>query len=237
MAWQDDSAECDKVLEALRALDTPTVCNALERVIPERRGHGFTTSPLVCLDPAAPPMVGWARTATIRAMQPSGRDPEAQAQATLAYYEHAGQSPHPTITVIQDLDPAPGAACFWGEVHSAMHRGLGSLGVITNGTIRDLDDWAEGFQALSAGVAPSHAFVHIVDCNIQVEVHGMCVKPGDLIHADQHGAVVIPTEVAEQVPEAAAQVAKQESLLIEASQKPGFNVEKIKAIFTGTDDH
>ena len=58
-------------LEALRAWDTPTICNALEVVVPHRRATGFTVEHLHCLDPALMPMVGYARTATIRAVEPS----------------------------------------------------------------------------------------------------------------------------------------------------------------------
>ncbi len=67
----------DSELKALQALDTPTVCNALEIVAPERRGFGYTVQPLVCAFPRLPPMVGYARTATARAMRPAGRDKEA----------------------------------------------------------------------------------------------------------------------------------------------------------------
>lgn len=225
----------EELLESLRGYDTPTVCNALEVVAPERRGFGYTVRPLFSLDPKAAPMVGWARTATIRAAQPSQRDAAAQREILLGYYEHVGQEPHPTITVIQDLDPQPGFAGWWGEVHSHVHRGLGSLGVITNGSIRDLDQWAEGFQALAGCVTPSHAFVHVVDFGVAVEVHGMRVRPGDLIHADCHGAVVVPIEVAAQVPAAAEKIMEAESVLIEASKKPDFNVARLKSLFTGND--
>ena len=69
--------------------------------------------------------------------------------------------PQPTITVIQDLDPEPGFGAFWGEVNTAVHKGLGVLGCITNGSIRDLDMIATDFQLLAGMVAPSHAWVHV----------------------------------------------------------------------------
>ena len=226
-----------ELLEALKAFDTPTVCNALERVAPERTGYGYTTRPLVCVRPELPPIVGYARTATIRAVQPSARDGDADREARLAYYESVAAAPHPTITVIEDLDPSPGVGAWWGEVQTHLHRGLGSLGVITNGSVRDLDELAEGFQVLAGNVGPSHAFVHAVEWEIAVTVHGMQVRPGDLVHADRHGAVVIPDELAASLPEAARAIGKAESVLIEASKKPDFDFETLRSLITGRRDH
>ena len=126
-----------EVLDALRELDTPTVCNALEIVAPHRRAYGYTTAPLVCPDPDTV-MVGYARTATIRANAPSGRSGEADLAMRVGYYRHMAEGPHPTITVIEDIDASPGYGAWWGEVNSSIHAGLGSLGVVTNGSIRDL---------------------------------------------------------------------------------------------------
>ena len=226
-----------ELLEALKAFDTPTVCNALERVAPERTGYGYTTRPLVCVRPELPPIVGYARTATIRAVQPSSRDAAADREARLAYYESVAAPPHPTITVVEDLDPSAGVGAWWGEVQTHLHRGLGSLGVITNGSVRDLDELAEGFQVLAGNVGPSHAFVHAVAWEIPVTVHGMQVRPGDLVHADRHGAVVIPNDLAASLPEAAVAIAKGESVLIEASKKPDFDFETLRSLMTGRRDH
>ena len=53
--------------EFLRSIDTPTVCNLLEIVAPERRGFGYTVRHLHCPFPDLPPMVGFAKTVTMRA--------------------------------------------------------------------------------------------------------------------------------------------------------------------------
>ena len=99
--------------------------------------------------------------------------------------------------VIQDLDgPDVGFGAFWGEVMSAVHKGLGLLGVVTDGCIRDIDQWAPNFQALAGSVMPSHAHVHLHDFGKEVRVAGMAVRSGDIVHADRHGAVTIPAAVA-----------------------------------------
>ncbi len=95
--------------------------------------------------------------------------------------------------VMHDLDGEhAGFGAFWGEVQSNVHKALGALGVVTDGSIRDIPMIAPGFQMLAAAIVPSHAYVHAVDFGIDVEVAGMAVKSGDLIHADRHGAIVVP---------------------------------------------
>jgi regulator of RNase E activity RraA len=220
----------DQLRAALAQFDTPTLCNALERVAPERRGRGFTREPLVCAAPSLAPIVGYARTARIRASGPSGRDADAERTIDLAYYRYMASPPHPTVCVIQDVDPQPGVGAWWGEVHSHVHQGLGSLGVVTNGSIRDLDQLARGFQLLAGSVSPSHAFVHVVDYGLPVEVAGMPVAPGDLIHADRHGAVVVPAECAARLPDAARAIVREERVLIEASREPGFGISVLERI-------
>src|SRR5690606_14833073 len=207
-----DAPLTEAELAPLRALDTPTICNALEVVAPERRGYGYTVNPLYCAFPNLPPIVGYARTATIRAMRPSGLSDIAARDVRIGYYEYASKDSVPKITVIQDLDGAQaGYGAFWGEVNSNIHKALGSLGVVTDGCIRDLDAIPEGFQMLAGSIKPSHAYVHIVDFGAQVNVAGMTVAHDDLIHADRHGAVVIPANVARKVAEAAAQIAAKEA--------------------------
>jgi len=227
----------DAQLDALRALDTPTVCNALEVVAPQRRGHGYTVRPFFCPRPELGSMVGYARTGTMRAMQPSERSSAEATEVRLAYYEHVGSGPGPTVTVIEDLDPVPGYGAWWGEVNTSIHQGLGSLGVITNGSIRDLDDSAPGFHLLAGMAGPSHAWVRIEDFAGTVTVHGMTVQPGDLIHADRHGAVVVPLDVAADVPAAAAEIAARERVLIEASRQPGFTAARLRELMGGGSGH
>jgi regulator of RNase E activity RraA len=212
---------------ALRALDTPTVCNALELVAPQRRLHGYNTQPLRCLYPDLPPMVGFARTGTIRAAEPSFRKPDEDRAMRLRWYEYVDKGPKPSVVLLQDLDALPGYGSFWGEVNSHVHRGLGALGVITNGSVRDIPMNAKGFQMLAGSVMPSHAWVHVVDVGVPVSICGMSARSGDLIHADMHGAVVIPLDVARKVAEAARLLARREAVIISASKKKGFSFEKL----------
>ena len=77
---------------------------------------------------------------------------------------------------------------------------------------------------------PLHAFVHVVDFGRPVNVAGMRARDGDLIHADRHGAVVIPLDLAEKVRSAADQIIASERVVIEAARQPVFNFEKLKEV-------
>ena len=223
-------------LEFLCQWDTPTICNALEMVLPARRGHGFTRRPLVAAAPALPPICGLARTGTIRAAQPSGRPKEADRAVRLGWYDYVAKAALPTIVVLQDLDDTPGTGAFWGEVHSAVHKALGAAGVVTNGSIRDLDMVAPGFQMLAGMVNPSHAHVHMVAFGQEVTVHGMHVAHEDVVHADRHGAVVIPAEAVRRIPEAIELGARREKVILDVCREPGFSVAKLREALARADE-
>jgi regulator of RNase E activity RraA len=221
-----------ELTEALRqdllGFDTPTVCNALEVLAPARRGYGFTTEPLFCLRPELR-LVAIARTATIRSAHPSDLAGREARELSDAYYAYVDAGPKPSVVVIHDMDERRGYGAFWGEVNSAIHKGLGCEGLITDGSVRDLPDVAAGFQMLAGRVGPSHAHVHVVDFGRPVDVAGMRVKDGDLVHADQHGAVVIPHDVAAKVGEAARLIQARERVIIDAARAPGFDIDRLRA--------
>ena len=219
----------DELRKALQGLDTPTVCNALEAVDPSRRASGFNVRPLFCAHPELPPVVGLARTARIRATHKP-----AKRQDAIGYYTYIAEGgPLPSVVVVQDLDETPGYGAFWGEVNTNIHYGLGCMGLITNGSVRDLPDANRNFQMLAGMVNPSHAWVHVVDWGSPVSVHGIEVEDADLIHADRHGAVVVPIDSAEEVVAEAKKIAARERIVIEAAKKPGFNIEKLRQAWAG----
>ena len=218
-----------EILNQLGQYDTPTICNALELVAPERRGHGYVVEQMVCSGPSLPPIVGLAKTSTMRAVAPSTRSPADSAKHRVAYYEYVADSALPTVSVIQDLDPNPGFGAFWGEVNTAIHKGLGCLGVVTNGSLRALDQTAPGFQQLAGKVGPSHAYVHTVDFGTTVNVFGMTVSDGDIIHADRHGAVVVPAAVAADIPGAVDLLVRREAVILDCARAKDFSIDKLRA--------
>ncbi len=212
---------------ALQDIDTPTICNLLEIVAPQRRGYGFTFRHLHCIFPHMRPIVGYARTATIRARMPGTRGGADAAEFRERYMEYVAAGSMPKISVVQDIDEQPGYGAMWGEVFTTVHKALGVLGVVTNGSVRDLDVIPEDFQLLAGLVAPSHAHIHLCEFACEVNVHGMTVNSDDIIHADRHGAVIIPRDVAREVPKAFQVMSDREKVILDAARAPGATVEDI----------
>jgi regulator of RNase E activity RraA len=214
----------------LRSIDTPTVCNLIEMVAPARRGSGYTVKHLHCPFPDLPPMVGFAKTVTIRAKAAFGMGDQSYMQRRLDYLDYVAAEPRPGIVVIQDLDGEDaGYGAFWGEVQSNVHKALGCLGTITNGSIRDIPMIPEGFQMLAGSIGPSHAYVHVIEFGVAVNVHGMAAQSGDLVHADRHGAVVVPADKIGEMKAALDGLMRREAAIIKAARAPDTSLEKIKA--------
>ena len=213
-------------LEALRAWDTPTICNGLEVIAPERQAIGFTVEPMVAADRTLKPIVGLARTGTIRAKEA----PRSAVADRADWYEYVENADMPTVVVIQDLDDRLGYGAFWGEVHSAVHKALGAEGCVTNGSFRDCDMLAHGFQIVGGRIGPSHAHVHLVSFGDPVNVFGMNAAHDDVIHADFHGAVVIPAACVRQLPEAIALVARRERLILDLCAGRDFSAAKLRDV-------
>jgi regulator of RNase E activity RraA len=221
-------------LEFLRSLDTPTVCNLIEMVAPERRGLGYTVKHLHCPFPDLPPMVGFAKTVTIKTRDKVPLGEASYMSKRLDYLDYVAAMPRPSIVVIEDLDSEHvGFGAFWGEVQSNLHKALGCLGTITNGSIRDIPMIPPGFQMLAGSISPSHAYVHVVDFAVDVTVHGMAVTSGDLVHADRHGAVVVPVDKIDAMRPAFDKLTAQEARIIQAARDPGATVASIKAAMKG----
>ena len=211
-------------LDVLKQWDTPTICNGLEITNPERRAIGFTVQPLVAIDPKLPPIVGLARVGMIRSKEP----PRSKVTDRADWYAYVARVDLPTIAILQDVDDTPGYGAYWGEVQSTVHRALGAIGCVTNGSYRDIDAWAEGFQILGGSVCPSHAHVHMVDYGKPVNVHGMNVAHDDVIHADRHGAVVIPADAVTKLPAAIDLIARREKVILDICRAPDFSVAKLR---------
>ena len=183
------------LLRLLKSVDTPTVCNAIEVAQGQRGFANFTRKTMLASDANAAAMVGYACTAKIAAQAPPTKTPEVIKERRIAYYRHMAEASAPAVCVIEDLDGDQAVGAFWGEVNTTVHKGFGLVGTVTNGLMRDLGDMAEDYPVLAGGIGPSHAFVHVREVGMPVSIYGMKVADGDLVHADCHGALVIPGDV------------------------------------------
>jgi regulator of RNase E activity RraA len=226
----------EDILKELARFDTPTICNAIEVLLGARQAEGFTERPIIAAHPGLPPVVGYVATARVRARAPA-KKPAAEAKAArVAYYEYIAKAAKPSIVAIQDLDEPAGHGAFWGEVQVAVHKGLGIAAGITSGSIRDLDVIVPWFPLMAGCVSPSHAHVHVVDFNVEVDVLGLKLKPGDLVHMDRHGAVRIPKDKLADLPRCVELVIRKEAPILRAAKSTGFTIEALRKALQEADD-
>jgi 4-hydroxy-4-methyl-2-oxoglutarate aldolase len=198
-------------LNELREFDTPTIWNALVGYNLRSNIEGFTYPGVVLRTPHEKPMVGYAVTAKISGLEPATAD---QKEMMFTYFDDIRKTDGPSIAVMQDIDERP-IGSFWGEVQATTFKALGAVGTITAGGIRDVDEVSKlGFYFFSTEMMVARAESHIVATDCPVEICGMKVRPGDLIHADKHGATVIPFEAAPTLANACRRVVKAESFVI-----------------------
>lgn len=166
------------------------------------------------------PVCGIAKTATCRSFRPSNSDELILKKERVKYYTYINEGHYPKMVVMQDLDgPHRAHGPFGGEFNTRIHKSLGCIGVVTDGSIRDVPNLPDDIQLLSKGMKPSHGNTHIVDYNIQVNVADMVVMPGDIVHADIHGAVTFPITWAEEVIVKAKEFVASEELILEACRR------------------
>lgn len=215
-------------MAALRQLTTPTVANAIEVFDVQPRTTGFLHPTVRAVVTGETPMVGYACTAKMRA----STAPSPDATSTRhQMWEHILSIPAPRVVVVEDLDEQPVGA-LWGEVQANIHQALGCTGVVTNGGVRDLDEVrALGFRFFAGSVMVSHAYAHVVEVGGPVTVGGMAVRPGDLLHGDQHGVAVVPQRIAAEVPRVAREIEAQERTIIDLCRSPEFSVARLDELF------
>ena len=213
-------------LKALRRWPTCAISNAIELFNIRPRNEGFMLPEIRCVFPDMGPMIGYAATAIITADSSEGRrvpPPE--------WWEVIRRIPEPRVAVIHDID-RPVIGSFWGEVNANIHKALGCVGTVTDGSVRDLDEVKElGFHFFSSCISVSHAYVHLVEVGVPVKVGGLVVKPGDLIVGDKHGVISIPLDIARDVPKAAQMMEDWERRVINFCKSKEFSMEGLKERF------
>jgi len=219
------------LLNLLRRVDTPTVCNAIEVAQGQRGFAAFTRSTMLSSAPKEPPIVGYARTAKIAAIAPPSDPPETIKARRMDYYKYMAEAALPAVAVIEDMDYPDCIGAYWGEVNTTIHKGFGLSGAVTNGVMRDLGDLPAGFPVVAKSIGPSHGFVHVREIGSQVSICGLSVSDGDLIHADQHGVLVVPTDVIGALQAAIQKLLTTERIVLDAATKGSFDFETFQQVW------
>ena len=217
-----------ELLKLLRSVDTPTVCNAIEVAQGKRGFSKFTRGTMVCSAPEGGAMVGFAKTAKIAALEPPSENQDIIKERRMNYYRYMSEVDGPMVAVIEDVDYPDCIGAYWGEINTKVHKGFGLSGALTNGVMRDLGDLAEDFPVVAGSIGPSHGFVHVREIDTPVNVFGMTVTPDDLIHADLHGAVVIPNEAIPILKDSIHKLFASERLILDPAEKTEFSFDDFK---------
>lgn len=213
-------------IQNLRSFDTCVISDAIDAFGVRLRNEGFATSGFRCLFKSLQPMVGYAATCRIRSASPPIVGPRYVERTD--WWKHITGIPAPRIVVMQDIDEHPGTGAFLGRVHVNILMALGCVGAVTNGAARELPGIeAAGFQVFAGRLAISRAYVHIVEYGVPVEVGGLKIQPGDLIHGDRHGILTIPPSIASQLPAVARQILAKKQQVIEVSKRPGVSFDEL----------
>ena len=223
-------------LEQFRGLSTCIVASAIETFHVRLPNTGFADSSIRCIFEGQPSMVGYAATARIRTL-----NPPIEPHKSFDYYDRTDwwnnilTIPAPRVIVIQDVDVPPGLGAFVGEVHANILLSLGCVGLVTNGAVRDLPDVRPTeFQMFAGNVAVSHAYAHVFDFGGAVEVGGLKIQPGELIHADCHGVQSVPLSIAEHVPDIAREIRQRRQQLIGLRRSANFSLERLRQAIRDT---
>jgi regulator of RNase E activity RraA len=219
-----------RLLALLQSVDTPTVCNAIEVAQGKRGFDTFTRGTMLCSAPGQA-MVGYARTARIRAVDPPSEPPDVIRARRMAYYKHMAEGPRPAVAVVQDLDVPNAIGAYWGEINTNIHKSFGLSGTLTDGVMRDLGDLPDGYPVVAGSIGPSHGFVHVVDIGGPVEIFGMTVQDGDLVHADRHGALVIPADVVPALETAIGTLMRSEKIVFDAVKGKRLGFEEFEQVW------
>ena len=213
-------------LDALRQIDSPTISNAIEQFGVRGRLEGFAGWELRCAFPELGSTVGYAVTCTADSTTASRR----QDRGLLRLWEAIEAAPKPVVLVIKDIGPERSRSCHMGEVMATTAKALGAVGCISDGGLRDVNEVRAlgGFQYFCPGFVVSHGNAVICDVNVAVTLAGLAVGPGDLVHGDVNGVLVIPDSVAADVAERAARVREAEREVLDFLREPGLTVEKLR---------
>ncbi len=215
-------------MEILRRLDACTLANAIETFHARLRNEGFADNSIRCQFPQLPSMLGYAATVTVRGSAPPMVHSHYPDRTD--WWDYIVSLPSPRVVVVQDVASHIGLGSLLGSVHINILRALGCTGAVTNGAVRDLPAAEKlGFQLFAGSVSVSHAYVHIVEFGTPVEIGGLKIQSGDLLHGDRHGVQAIPASIAAKIPRAAAEIIAQEQALITLCQSKDFSLEKLRA--------
>ena len=215
-------------LRKLRRVDSATVCNVIELFEIRPRNRGFMTREIKAVFPDLPPMVGYACTATVRTF---AQPPDRKVPTAPDIVSRFADLPGPPVAVLQNLDSGGSAAVF-GDVMCNSFKAFGAVGLVTDGPGRDYAGIAPlDFPVFCDGCVSSHGYNHMLDLGTPVQIGGISVRPGELLHGDGNGVTTIPLEIPGDVADACVEFAAAEQVIIDISQSGTASLEDLREAY------
>lgn len=213
------------IIDYLKTVDAPTLSNAIEILKVRPRNEGFSPFQVRCLFPEFGRMAGYAVTAQVETMSTG----KADWKVFMELYEAVAQSPKPAVVAFQEIGPHPDYAAHCGEIMATIFTRLGAVGLVTDCAVRDIPEVrAMKFQYFACGAVASHAYFRIVRVGLPVQVRGLTIRPGDLLHGDENGIIVVPHEGIEKLPGIVDDIRLRERTLMTLVRGAEFNLEQIR---------
>jgi regulator of RNase E activity RraA len=216
-----------KLLEYLKTVDTPTLCNAVELLGVRKHHEGFTPLQLRCLFPELGRMVGYAATAQVESVtQMEPRDN----RVFLDLYSLVDKGPKPAVVVLQEIGGHGDYAAHAGEVMTTIFHRLGAVGLVSDCGVRDIPEVRRlGFQYFARGTVASHANYRIVRVGVPVQILGLAIHTGDLLHGDENGLALVPKEKRDDIPQMVDKIRGREGKLLDYVRGNQFTLDGLRS--------
>ena len=216
-------------IEILKTIDTPTLSNAIELLKVRPQHEGFTPLAIRALFPEFGRMCGYAVTAQVETVTQS----EAfDIDDFIELYRAVENSGKPAVVVLQEIGAHPDYAAHCGEVMATFFTRLGAVGLVSDSGVRDIPEVrALGFHYFARGAVASHANFRIVRTGMPVQVCGLVVKPGDILHGDVNGLLSVPAGHNEALLQAVESVRTRERRIMDWVRSDRFALDDLRGFF------
>jgi len=215
-------------IEYLKSVDTPTLSNGIELLKRRPNHEGFTPLEIRCLFPEMGRMCGYAVTAQVETVTRTG---SFDFEGFLELYKQVEAAPKPAVIVLQEIGGYGSYAAHCGEVMATFFTRLGAVGLVSDCGVRDLPEVRRlGFQYFARGSVASHAHFRVVRSGLPVQILGMPVVPGDLVHGDENGVITVPSGLENELAAAVEDVRTRERRIMEFVRGGDFSIDAVRGV-------
>ena len=219
----------DEFLARLHEIDSPTISNAIERLHVRDQTVGYADVSLQCLLPELGTMVGYAVTATMDTSTPG---PVPGIGGLVELFKAVEASPQPSVMVFQEVGSTHALGCHCGEVMATIAKRLGCVGVVSDAGVRDANEVRSlGMHYFAEGYVVSHGNFSLRDVGVPVEVAGMPVRNGDLLHGDINGILTVPPELEGRLGETVEAIRSAERKIMDTTAMDTFTAEDLRQFY------